>query len=202
MTKGSQPRRADDGRLRRSERSRELIADALYELLDEGDIEPSARKVADRADVGIRTVFRLFEDMDALYSTVNARLEFEVAPMLRASPPNGSTVHARAKSLINERVVVFERIGIYIRFTNRSRDRSEFLASHYRKFTARLRERLQHWLPELSDAPPALLEALDQATSFEAWDRLRNDQRLSRPKAEAVMKLATESLLSRLKESR
>jgi AcrR family transcriptional regulator len=200
VTKGSQPRRADDGRLRRSERSRELIADALYELLDEGDIEPSAQKVADRAGVGIRTVFRLFEDMDALYSTVNARLEFEVAPMLRARPSEGAAVDDRAKSLINERIAVFERVGIYIRFTNRSRDRSEFLASHYRRLTARLRERLLHWLPELNDAPPVLLEALDQATSFEAWDRLRNDQRLSRPRAEAVMKLATESLLSRLEE--
>jgi hypothetical protein len=138
--------------------------------------------------------------MDALYSTVNARLEFEVAPMLRTSPSDGTTVHERAESLINERVAVFERVGIYIRFTNRSRGRSEFLASHYRKLTARLRERLLQWLPELSDAPPALVEALDQALSFEAWDRLRNDQRLSRPRAQAAMKFATESLLRRLEE--
>jgi AcrR family transcriptional regulator len=200
VTKGSKPKRADDGRLRRSERSRELIADALYELLGEGNIEPSAHKVADRAGVGIRTVFRLFADMDALYSTVNARLESEVAPMLRASPPDGATVHERAESLINERVAVFERTGIYIRFTNRSRDRSEFLASHYRKLTARLRERVLHWLPELGDAPLALVEALDQATSFEAWDRLRNDQRLSRPRAQAAVSFTTESLLNRLEE--
>lgn len=201
MTKGSKTNRADDGRLRRSERSRELIADALYELLAEGDIAPSAQKVADRAGVGIRTVFRLFEDMDALYATVNARLEFEVAPMLRASPSEGTAVDERAKSLINERVAVFERVGIYIRFTNRSRDRSEFLASHYRKLTARLRERLLYWFPELSDAPPALVHALEQATSFEAWDRLRNDQRLSRPRAQAAMNFATESLLARLDEN-
>jgi len=200
VTKGSKPRRADDGRLRRSERSRELIADALYELLGEGDIEPSAQKVSDRAGVGIRTVFRLFSDMDALYATVNARLEFEVAPMLRASPPDGATVHERAESLTGERVAVFERAGIYMRFTNRNRDRSEFLASHYRKLTLRLRERLLHWLPELRDAPPALIETLDQATSFEAWDRLRNDQRLSRPRAQAAMNFATESLLKRLEE--
>ena len=200
MTKGSGPKRADDGRLRRSERSRELIADALYELLAEGDIEPSAQKVADRAGVGIRTVFRLFSDMDALYATVNARLEFEVAPMLQASPADDTTVHERAESLINERVAVFERVGIYIRFTNRCRGRSEFLASHYRKLTTRLRERLLHWLPELRDAPPELVEAVDQATSFEAWDRFRSDQRLSRPRARAAVGFATESLLNRLEQ--
>ncbi len=138
--------------------------------------------------------------MDALYSTVNARLELEVAPMLRASPPDRATVQARTEGLINERVAIFERVGIYIRFTNRSRGRSEFLASHYRKLTARLRERLLHWLPELCDAPAALAAALEQATSFEAWDRLRNDQRLPRPKAQAAMSFATESLLARLEE--
>ncbi len=201
MTKGGKPRRADDGRLRRSERSRELIADALYELLAEGDIEPSAQKVADRAGVGIRTVFRLFSDMDALYATVNARLEFEVAPMLRDGPPDGAATSERAKSLVTERVALFERVGIYMRFTNRNRDRSEFLASHYRKLTVRLRDRLLQWLPELRDAPPALVEALDQATSFEAWDRLRSDQRLSRPRAQAAMNFATASLLNRLEET-
>jgi AcrR family transcriptional regulator len=206
MTQDRSARRADDGRLLRSERSRELIADALYELLREGDIEPSAQKVADRAGVGIRTVFRLFSDMDALYATVNARLESEVAPMLRAGPSDaaapGGRMHERAEALISERVALFERVGIYMRFTNRNRDRSAFLASHYRKLTMRLRDRLLHWLPELRAAPPALVEALDQATSFEAWDRLRGDQRLSRLRAQAAMECATESLLKALKETK
>jgi len=201
VTKGSKPKRPDDGRLRRSERSRELIADALYELLGEGDIEPSAQKVADRAGVGIRTVFRLFSDMDALYATVNARLEFEVAPIFRSAPSEGTTVDERAEALINERAAAFERAGIYLRFTNRNRDRSEFLVSHYRKLTVRLRERLLAWIPELRGAAPALVDALEQATSFEAWDRLRNDQRLSRPSAKAAMSFATVSLLARLDQN-
>jgi AcrR family transcriptional regulator len=202
MTKDQASRRPADGRLLRSERSRELIADALYELLREGDVEPSAQKVADRAGVGIRTVFRLFSDMDALYATVNARLEFEVAPMLRDDPPEGTTIRGRAESLIAERVALFERVGVYMRFTNRNRDRSAFLASNYRKLTGRLRERLLRWLPELRDALPALIEALDQATSFEAWDRLRGDQRLSRPRAHAAMEYATQLLVNELEDKR
>ena len=202
MTKGQASRRSADGRLLRSERSRELIADALYELLREGEIEPSAQKVADRAGIGIRTVFLLFSDMDALYATVNARLEFEVAPMLRDDPPEGTAIRGRAESLIAERVALFERVGVYMRFTNRNRDRSAFLASNYRKLTGRLRERLLRWLPELRDALPALIEALDQATSFEAWDRLRGDQRLSRPRAHAAMEYATQLLVNELEDKR
>ena len=202
MTKGQASRRSADGRLLRSERSRELIADALYELLREGEIEPSAQKVADRAGVGIRTVFRLFSDMDALYATVNTRLEFEVAPMLRDDPPQGPPLRVRAESLVAERVALFERIGVYMRFTNRNRDRSAYLATNYRKLTGRLRERLLCWLPELHSAQPALLEALDQATSFEAWDRLRGDQRLSRPRAHAAMEYATQLLVNELEDKR
>ena len=37
--------------------------------------------------------------------------------------------------------------------------------------------------------------------AFEAWDRLRNDQRLSRPRAKAAMNFATASLLERLDEN-
>jgi AcrR family transcriptional regulator len=200
VTNGQAARRPADGRLLRSERSRELIADALYELLREGDVEPSAQKVADRAGVGIRTVFRLFSDMDALYATVNARLEFEVAPMLRDDPPEGTLLLGRAESLVAERAALFERVGVYMRFTNRNRDRSAYLASNYRKLAGRLRERLLGWLPELRDAQPALVEALDQATSFEAWDRLRGDQRLSRPRAQAAMTYATQALVTELED--
>ena len=64
----------------------------------------------------------------------------------------------------------------------------------------RLRERLFQWLPELRDGEPTLAASVEQATSFEAWDRLRNDQRLSRPKAQSAMNFTTESLLKRLEE--
>jgi AcrR family transcriptional regulator len=198
MTRGQAARSSTDGRLLRSERSRELIADALYELLGDGDLEPSAQKVADRAGVGIRTVFRLFSDMDALYATVNARLAVEVAPMLRDGPPEGALLIERAESLVADRVALFERVGSYMRATNRNRDRSAFLAAEYRKLIVRLRERLLCWLPELRGAPPSLVEALDQATSFEAWDRLRGDQRLSRPRARAAMDCATQALVKEL----
>ena len=55
-----------DGRALRSERSRRPIVEALFALVGEGVLQPTAQQVADRAGVGIRTVFRHFEDMDAL----------------------------------------------------------------------------------------------------------------------------------------
>ncbi len=194
--------RIADGRLLRSQRSRQRIADALYELLGEGDREPSAQKVADRAGVGIRTVFRLFSDMDELYATVNARLVEEVAPMLRDVPSEEAPLDERVTSLVADRSRLYERVGPYMRATNRNRDRSTFLGAEYRRLVLRLRQRLLLWLPELKGAAPALVEALDQATSFEAWDRLRGDQRLSKPRAQAAMTCATRALVDQLEATR
>jgi hypothetical protein len=53
-----------------------------------------------------------------------------------------------------------------------------------------LRSDLLRWLPELRRAPVDLVEALDLVLSFEAWDRLRKEQRLSRDRArEALVRM-------------
>lgn len=198
MTRGQTTHPSSDGRLLRSERTKQRIADALYELLGEGELEPSAQKVADRAGIGIRSVFRLFEDMDALYATVNARLERDLEPMLQASPGEDISLSKRTESLVAERVVLYEHFGPYLRATNRHRDRSKFLSAQYRQSVLLLRDRLLGWLPEVRGASAELVEALDQTLSFEAWDRMRKDQRLSKSRAEAAMHFAAAALLERL----
>ena len=49
-----------DGRLLRSERSRQLIIEAIIKLVDEGFLIPTAQQVAERAGVGIRSVVQTF----------------------------------------------------------------------------------------------------------------------------------------------
>jgi AcrR family transcriptional regulator len=191
-----------DGRVLRSERSREIIAGALFELVGEGHPEPTAQQVAERAGMGIRTVFRLFSDMEALYATLDARLLAEVMPMLRDAPPEGADLGERATALVADRAALFERVAPYKRASNLKRGRSPFLADQHRKLVRQLRARLLHWLPELHGAPADLVEALDQATSFEAWDRLRSDQRLGRPRARAAMERAVKALVNELEDRR
>lgn len=186
-----------DGRVRRSQRSRDAIADALFELVGEGVLEPTAHQVAERARVGIRSVFRHFSDMEALYTTVDARLVAEVAPLLRDLPLE-APLGERAAALVRERATLFERIAPYKRASNLKRWRSPVLTGYHRKLVATLRARLLGWLPELAGAPAETLEALDQATSFEAWDRLRSEQRLGRERARAAMERAVHALVDTL----
>jgi AcrR family transcriptional regulator len=182
-----------DGRLRRSERSRQAIVGALFERIGEGVLQPTAQQVAERAGVGIRTVFRHFSEMDSLYAAMNARLEGDVRPAL-AGPRSGS-LDERIAGLVRQRTQLFERIAPYKRAANLQRWRSRFLQDRHRLLQRALHDDVRAWLPEIGGLPEDAAEAVDLVTSFEAWDRLRADRELSVQGAAAVMGRALRALL-------
>jgi AcrR family transcriptional regulator len=175
-----------DGRVRRSEKSRAAILDALFELVGEGVLQPTAQQVAERAGVGIRSVFRHFDDMEGLFAEMGARLRREALPLLREPGPDGA-LGARVEALVRRRARLFERIAHYKRSGDVQRWRSAFLRAEHGALVRELRADLLRALPELEGAGSETLEAIDLLTSFEAWDRLRTDQRLSRERAEATL---------------
>ncbi len=93
-----------DGRVQRSVRSRERILEALVELVQEGELQPTGEQVATRAGVGLRTVFRHFEDMESLYAEIQARLQRLFQPLLAAPLVEGG-LRERA----SERMAPFKR---------------------------------------------------------------------------------------------
>jgi AcrR family transcriptional regulator len=191
------PEPATDGRQRRSERSREAIVQALLDLVGEGVLQPTAQQVAASAGVGIRSVFRHFADMDSLFVAMDARIQAEALPLLIGDPPKGSA-DERVRALAERRVAFFEKIGPYKRAGTIQRSRSAFLRTQHGNLVRLLRADLLRWLPELRRAPADLVAALDLALSFEAWDRLRSDQRLGRERArDAVVRTVTALLATR-----
>jgi AcrR family transcriptional regulator len=183
-----------DGRVRRGERNREAIVDALFALVGAGELQPTAEQVAARAGVGLRSVFRHFRDMESLYAALDARLRGEVSPIVWEPVPRGSRA-SRARALVQRRARLFERIAPYKRSGNLARQRSPFLAASHRALVGELREHLLRWLPELASAPREVADAIELATSFEAWDRLRGDQRLSVARATAAVEASLVALL-------
>jgi AcrR family transcriptional regulator len=175
-----------DGRALRSERSRAAMLEALFELVGEGVLRPTAAQVAERAGVGIRSVFRHFEDMDTLFAEMDARLRSEAEPLLRAGPPAGS-LERRARALAGQRAALFERIAPYKRAGNLQRATSAYLQAAHRSLVRELRADLRRWLPELAGAPADVADALELVSSYEAWERLRVEQRLSAPRARAAL---------------
>src|SRR5271163_2254507 len=70
-----------DGRLARSARTRHAVVDALLDLLGEGDLRPTAARIAERAGVSLRLVFHHFDDLDAIYAELADRQAERVKPL-------------------------------------------------------------------------------------------------------------------------
>src|ERR1700682_5362292 len=99
-----------DGRVRRGARNRDAIADALLALLEEGDSHPTARAIAARAGVSVRSVFQHFEDMESLYAMCVARQTNRLASL--RTPIDGTLRRpARLEALVAQRARVYERIA-------------------------------------------------------------------------------------------
>ncbi len=182
-----------DGRALRSERSHRKIVDALFELVGEGNPRPTAKLVAQRADLGIRTVFRHFADMDSLFEEMTARLHNEVRETLEAAIPDGP-VADRLEELLRRRCEFYERVSPYWKATEAQRSRSAFLTESHRSDALRLRANLLAWIPECADLPSELTDSLEMVTSPEAWHRLRVEQELSVSRAAAGVRRAAFAL--------
>jgi AcrR family transcriptional regulator len=183
-----------DGRRQRSEASREKIIRAMIELLSDGDVTPSAEAVAERAGVGLRTVFRQFENMDSLYQQINALVSAEIRPMW-GRPFVSSDWRSKVFEVIERRIGIFERIMPLKIAADVHRHRSTFLAAQTGDLVREQRAALGAVLADAKSADPLLLESLDLLLSFDTWRRLRKDQKLTRPRARAVLEHMAASLI-------
>jgi AcrR family transcriptional regulator len=175
-----------DGRTLRAERSRRAIVEAMLAWVGEGVLEPTAQQVADRARVGIRSVFRHFAEMDALYAEIGKRVREEAQPLISDAPPTGP-IRERLREIVRRRARLFEHIAPFRRSADRRVASSPFLARGHRRVARELRAALRSAVPELAAGPPEREEALDLVLSFEAWDRLRTQQRLGAEQTETVL---------------
>jgi len=177
-----------DGRVRRRERNRSAIVAALGEILGAGNLEPTAEQVATLAGVQVRTLFRHFPDMASLHAELAGRLRAEVLPLFAAVPIDGDPAE-RLRRLVAARAIAFERILPFKRAGNALRWRLPFLQEHHERMVRDLRRHLLIVLPELRGRANAQA-ALELATSFESWDRLRAEQRLKPERARDAMEYA------------
>ena len=184
-----------DGRRRRGMDNRARIVTAMMEMVRADEIAPSAERVAARADVGLRTVFRHFQDMDSLYREMSLAIEREIRAIMDQplqSPPGPS----RVVELIGRRAQAFETIAPFRRAAEAFRHRSKFLGTDYARMITQLRAILERELPPEVARDPLKLEALDLLLSFEAWARLRREQALSADQAKAVLESAARALIA------
>jgi AcrR family transcriptional regulator len=171
-----------DGRILRAERTRRLVVETFLDLVQEGELHPTAQQVSDRSGVSMRSIFRLFQDVDALHSAAIAAQLERVAHLFEAPDATGP-VEWRMTALVAQRTRLYETIAPVRRMAIRLAPRSLPIAAELARANAILRDHLtQLFAPELaatrSGREAEGIEALDAVTSWETWERLRSAQRL------------------------
>jgi len=189
-----------DGRELRSIRTRAAIIDAWLELMAEGDLAPTAKEVADRARIGLRTVFQHFSDMNVLQRAAG---EEQLARLL----PTAVHVSAdlpladRIETMVANRGHLFESVTLL----RRSCERQEWVSPEIHDFIDDWEKlcsasTLRVFAPELSVMPfekhDTVGAAVDAVLSWSTWNQLRRRRGLSVEESEAVMRRGLDALLT------
>ncbi|HUC03929.1 MAG TPA: TetR/AcrR family transcriptional regulator [Acidimicrobiales bacterium] len=188
-----------DGRVARGQRTRRRVADALVALLRDGDPDPTAKSIAERAGVSLRLVFHHFCDMDDLYRTVaSLQLERQLTEIPEISPD--APLRTRIDNAVHYRSELFEDIAPVRRAAGRRTSTSPDVTAAIMLSNTLLAQNLSGtFAPELScfpeDEGAEVLAAIDAATSWEAWERMRRGSDLSVATARRVMTRMLSALL-------
>ena len=180
-----------DGRHLRSAASRQRIMDAMLALVQEGNPDPRAEDVAARAGVGLRTVFRLFRDMETVVAEMLAAqrqeyidcflAKFEVPP----GPERMRELFGRLADLYERRMPV-RRAAVIRRYTSPS------LAAGMRELDAAVAGFIHAQQLGLSEHQQIMLNLL---VSYDTWMRLRDSQGLDYDQALATLRQAMAQIL-------
>jgi TetR/AcrR family transcriptional regulator, regulator of autoinduction and epiphytic fitness len=180
-----------DGRAARSERTRRAIVDAMRALHHDGDLRPTAPRIAERAGVSVRTVWQHFEDLETLLVEAGRR-DLEIArSFVEPIDPSLPTTD-RVAALVEQRTRMFEEMAPPWRAARVHAPFSAQLQTNRDTLMDLAREQVRElFAPELAAAedPQALLDALHIASSWAAWESLRVDAKLDVNRAKKALRL-------------
>jgi AcrR family transcriptional regulator len=190
-----------DGRTARALRTREAIVDASIALVDEGDLRPTAPRIAERARVSVRSVFQHFDDLEGLYAAVGDRLVERLEHVRMTIDPD-LPVDDRIAEVVRQRAILLEAITPVRR-----------AAAVHAPFSHEVRKRLQtghdflrceiekSFPTELAACSKGdrlkTLDALDTVLSWSSWDNLRTLNARSQDDAREVLVCMVNAILRR-----
>jgi TetR/AcrR family transcriptional regulator of autoinduction and epiphytic fitness len=188
-----------DGRTVRAERTRQALVDALFALLDEGELRPTAERIAKRAGVSERSVFQHFPDREALFEAV-ARQQYERVFSGLEPVDSSGPLPERLDSFVAQRARLLEESSSLRQAAILLEHDSEVVAGwleSWRRAAATEVERVfRHELEGQERGERAvLLGALVSAASGPVWEGYRLHQRMGVERARAAMRRTLAALV-------
>lgn len=174
------------------------MVEALVDLIDEGGTHPTTKQAAHRAGVSVRLVYHHFGGVNGLLLAAVALQSERHRYLLFSIPPRGPA-ELRIKALCRQRRLYFEEMTPVYRVAHARAYAEADLSALLSDDRTVLRSQLAHTLdPELQArgaAATQLLDALEQATGWDAWRALRDGKAHSAPSAERIMAFTVASML-------
>lgn len=165
-----------DGRAARAVKTRNAIADALLDLLAAGQMRPTAKEIAERAGVSVRSVYVHFDDLEDLHCVAATRYLRRMAPILAPVPVTGP-VEQRAYAVVRQRAQLYAQSGAIGRATRLHAESSRTLERILRDGRNRSRAELERvFASELAGLEPdrrdRVIALLDVLCGPETWETL------------------------------
>jgi TetR/AcrR family transcriptional regulator, regulator of autoinduction and epiphytic fitness len=189
-----------DGRNLRSRRTRQALIDALIALIEEGDLRPTAPRIAERAGVSLRSIYHHFDDLELLFAETAQRQIERIMP-LRQPLPTGGPLSVRIKALLRQRIAIWGAVTPIRTAATLQEPFSPQLRAVRAEIHRRNREELATvFATELKaraeEDAAQLLDALDAAVNWMSWTVMRTDLGLSPEGVEAILRRTIMALLT------
>jgi AcrR family transcriptional regulator len=189
-----------DGRSARAARTRDAVVRSLLGLIAEGELRPTAGRIAERAGISLRSVYVHFDDLDDLFLAAAREQRVRVATLVQPLPADGP-LEARLTAFVAQRARVLEAIAPVARATALQEPWSPSLANASRYARRQGRAELEHtFAVELDALDPdrrtGALDACDLLTNSDGWEFLRMRRGLGVAAATATVTEALKQLLA------
>ena len=190
------PASAVDGRSLRRERNRQDIVDALLGLIENGETEISAALIASKAGLSERSIFRYFDDVNDLYRSVcDLAFSKEIEYALIDDAGVGS-LDTKKENFVNQRVRIYTMNEKIAPAARSFAFKNPIIKNQLVVGRKLLRNQIiKHFSEELSafdkQQQQVAVAIIDSLTTFEYYDMMRSDQKMS---VQAIKSVLTESI--------
>ena len=161
-----------DGRILRSKKSQNIILESIINLINKGNLYPTAEEVAKESGIAIRTVFRHFDDMETLLMKVDESINHKLLndeKEIRLDSP----LTERLDLIIEERLYYYNKYENIMIATITQLPKYKILQKRYPEYQKLLRKRTERIIPEILNLKSANQELLDASLSFGFYQRLK-----------------------------
>ena len=161
-----------DGRFARSQKTKDSIVKALLKLLRNTPF-PTAEQVAKESKIGLRTVYRQFNDMESIYLSLHEECMHSLDQMFDSDVDLDKSFKERVNFAISERLTIYEEYETLFIATISNSARLPTLVNQVAESYQIMRDRFIEIVPEIKNLSTIKSDLLFTRITFPPWFSLR-----------------------------